>query len=70
MFASRYVHQLAERDLIAVAPPLFACFAVWLARGMPRSQPATSIIAGLVAVPAVLLPVRTLVTAAAAPMRS
>ena len=67
VFASRYVHQLAERDLIAVAPPLFACFAVWLARGMPRSQPATSIIAGLVAVPAVLLPVRTLVTAAAAP---
>jgi hypothetical protein len=67
VFASRYVHQLAERDLIAVAPPLFSCFAVWLSRGMPRPQPATSIVAGVVALPAVLLPVRTLVTAAAAP---
>ena len=63
VFASKYVHQLAERDLIALAPPLFACFAVWLSRGMPRPQPATLVIAGVVALPAVLLPVQTLVTA-------
>ena len=67
VFASRYVGQLAERDLIAAAPPLMVCFAVWLSRGMPRPQPATSIIAFLAAVPALLLPVRTLVTADAAP---
>ena len=41
MFASRYVGQLAERDLIAAAPALFGCFVVWLSRGMPRAQPAT-----------------------------
>ncbi len=67
VFASRYVGQLAERDLIVVAPPLFICLAVWLARGIPRSQPSTSIIAFAIAVPAVLLPVRTLATPFAAP---
>jgi hypothetical protein len=67
VFASRYVGQLAERDLIAAVPPLLACFAVWLARGMPRPQPATSIVAALAAVPAVLLPVQTLVTPQAMP---
>ena len=66
-FASRYVGQLAERDLIVAAPPLFACLAVWLARGLPRPQPATSIIALAIAVPAVLLPVRALVTPYATP---
>ena len=67
VFASRYVGHLAERDLIVVAPPLFVCLAVWLARGIPRPQPATSIIAFAIAVPAVLLPVRKLVTPYAAP---
>ena len=67
LFASRYVGHLAERDMIVVAPPLFICLCVWLARGAPRPQPATSIIAFAVAVPAVLLPVRTLVTPFAAP---
>ncbi|MCY7301658.1 MAG: glycosyltransferase family 39 protein [Thermoleophilia bacterium] len=67
VFASRYVGHLAERDLIVVAPPLFVCLGVWLARGVPRPQPATSIIAFAIAVPAVLLPVRTLVTPFAAP---
>jgi Dolichyl-phosphate-mannose-protein mannosyltransferase len=67
VFASRYVGQLAERDLVVAVPPILACFAVWLSRGLPRPQPATSFVAALVAVPAVLLPVRVLVTPAAAP---
>ena len=67
IFASRYVGQLAERDLIAAVPPMLVCFVVWLSRGMPRPQPATSIVAAAAAVPAVLLPVRTLVTAACPP---
>jgi hypothetical protein len=67
VFASRYFHQLAERALIAAVPPLVASFVVWLSRGMPRPQPATSILALLVGLPALLLPVRTLVTPAAAP---
>ena len=67
IFASRYVGQLAERDLIAAVPPLLVCFVVWLSRGMPRPQPATSIIAAAAAIPALLLPVRTLVTPHAAP---
>jgi hypothetical protein len=67
VFASRYVGQLAERDLIVAAPPLFTCLAVWLARGLPRPQPATSIIAVAIAAPAVLLPIRTLVTPSATP---
>jgi hypothetical protein len=66
-FASRYVGQLAERDLVVAAPPLFACLAVWLARGLPRPQPATSVIAFAVAIPALLLPVKELVTPRAAP---
>ena len=66
-FASRYVGQLAERGLIVAAPLLFACLAVWLSRGVPRPQPATSIIAVAIAVPAVLLPVRALVTPSATP---
>ncbi len=67
VFASRYVGQLAERSLIAAAPPLLVCLVVWLSRSMPRPQPVTSIVAALVATAAVLLPMRTLVTAAASP---
>jgi len=66
-FASRYVDGLAERDMIAAAPPLFACLAVWLARGMPRPQPATSVLALAVAIPAVLLPIRDVATPDDAP---
>ena len=62
VFASRYVDGLAERDLVAAAPPLFACLVVWLAAGIPRPQPATSLIALVVAVPAVLLPIRDVAT--------
>lgn len=66
-FASRYVGHLAERDLIIVAPPLFACLAVWLARGLPRPQPSTSIVGLMVATPALLLPVRAVITPHAVP---
>ncbi|MGZ8794706.1 MAG: glycosyltransferase family 39 protein [Gaiellaceae bacterium] len=56
-FASRWVGHIAERDLITVAPPLLLVFALWLARGAPRPQPLTSVVALAVAVPALLLPV-------------
>ena len=56
-FASRWVEHIAERDLLTVAPPLFLVFVLWLARGLPRPQPLTSLVALAVAAPAVLLPV-------------
>ena len=40
VFASHYVGHLAERDMIAAAPPLFLCLAVWLELGAPRTHPA------------------------------
>ncbi len=67
VFASRYVGHLAERDLIIAAPPLFVCLAVWLSRGVPRPQPATSIVAFVVAIPAVFLPIRVIAAPDAAP---
>ena len=67
VFASRFVGHLAERDLIAAAPPILACFVVWLSRGAPRPQPSTSFIACLVALPALLLPVRALFVPIATP---
>ena len=66
-FASLHVHQLAERDLITVAPPIFVTFTVWLGRGMPRPQPVTSIAACVVLACAVFLPVGKLVTDKAVP---
>ena len=67
VFASRYVGQLAERDLIAALPPLFLSFALWLKRGAPRPQPWTALLALAVAVPAVLLPFDRFVTDRAVP---
>jgi Dolichyl-phosphate-mannose-protein mannosyltransferase len=67
VFASRFVGHLAERQLITAAPPLFLAFALWLQRGAPRPQPATSVAALLVAVPVLLLPVRDLAVPDAAP---
>ena len=55
-FASRFVEHVTERQLLSVAPPIFVAFAVWLARGAPRPQPSSSIIAFLVAASALLLP--------------
>lgn len=66
-FASLNVHQLAARDLITVAPPIFVAFTVWLGRGMPRPQPITSIAVCVVAACAVFLPVGTLVRDQAVP---
>jgi hypothetical protein len=64
-FASRFVEHVTERQLLSVAPPIFVAFAVWLERGAPRPQPATSIIAFLVAASALLLPLDRVTTLAA-----
>ena len=64
-FASRFVEHVTERQLLSVAPPVFVAFAVWLERGAPRPQPATSIIAFLVAASALLLPLDRVTTLAA-----
>jgi hypothetical protein len=65
VFASRYVGQLAERDLIGLAPLLFLAFALWLKRGAERRYWATSIVALAVAASLVVLPLDRLVTATA-----
>jgi hypothetical protein len=67
VFASRYVGQLAERDLIYLAPILFLGFALWLDEGAARSYWSMSIVGVLVALPIVLLPLDRLVTASAPP---
>lgn len=65
-FASVYVNGLSGRYLLPLAPVLFVGFAVWLARGAPR----TRLAAGLVAVGALGLllavPLRDLVVQEAA----
>ena len=66
-FASRFVDHVTERQLLSVAPPVFVAFSVWLARGLPRPQPATSIIAIAVAAPTLLLPLDRVATRATAP---
>lgn len=67
VFASRHVGGLAERDLIPLAPLLFLGFALWLERGAPRPHWATGLVAigGLTLV--ALLPIDSLVSAAAIP---
>ena len=64
-FASRFVEHVTERQLLSVAPPAFVAFAVWLHRGAPRPQPATSIVAFVVAAAALLLPLDRVTTPAA-----
>jgi hypothetical protein len=66
-FASRFVDHVTERQLLSIAPPVFIAFAVWLARGLPRPQPATSIVAIAVAAPTLLLPLDRVATPASAP---
>jgi Dolichyl-phosphate-mannose-protein mannosyltransferase len=44
VFASRYVGHLAERDLIAAAPPLFLCLVLWLELGAPRTRRRVAIV--------------------------
>ncbi|HUG65203.1 MAG TPA: hypothetical protein VMK83_08300 [Gaiellaceae bacterium] len=65
-FASRFIDHITERQLLSVAPPVFVVFAVWLARGLPRPQPTTSIVAITVAASALLLPIERITTRAAA----
>jgi hypothetical protein len=67
VFASRYVGHLAERDLIAAAPPLFLCLVLWLELGAPRTsrRVATVGVAGAACVFA--WPLHTLVTPEALP---
>jgi hypothetical protein len=65
-FASRFVDHITERQLLSVAPPVFVAFAVWLGRGLPRPQPATSIVAVAVAASALLVPLERVATRAAA----
>jgi hypothetical protein len=67
VFASRYVGQLAERDLICLAPILFLAFALWLDEGALRSYWSMSIAGLLVAAPLVFLPLDRLVTISAPP---
>ncbi len=67
VFASRHVGQLAERDLLALAAPLFVGFALWLDRGAPRTRLAASVVALAVAAPVLLLPLNKLVKQAALP---
>ena len=67
VFASQFVRHFAERDLIAVLPPLFLVLALWLQRGAPRSQPWTAVLAVAVALPAFLLPIERFATLVAAP---
>jgi hypothetical protein len=65
-FASRWVGQIAERNLITAAPPLLLVLTLWLARGLPRPQPVFSAVALAVALPALLLPVARFATQDAA----
>ena len=64
-FASRFVEHVTERQLLSVAPPVFVAFAAWLHRGAPRPQPATSVVAFIVAAAALLLPLDRVTTPAA-----
>ena len=57
IFASEHVERLAERDLVAVLPPLFVGFAVWLAQAAPRPRVAAAVTAFVAAALVLLLPV-------------
>ena len=59
--------RIQERYVVGAAPVLFVIAVVWLGRGMPRPQPATSIAALVVCAPALLLPVRHLAVTGAIP---
>src|SRR2546426_698998 len=67
VFSSRFSGVLLERNLITLAPPLFLVFSVWLARGLPRPQPLTTVACAVFVAPALALPVTRLTDPAAAP---
>jgi hypothetical protein len=66
-FASQAFGVLNERALISIAPPMFVALAAWVHAGLPRPEPWASIAAVLVSLPALLLPVNTVVTTFAVP---
>ncbi len=66
-FASLYVRHLAERDMIAAAPPLFICLAVWLELGAPRTIRRTLLVSAVVLVTVLAWPLHTMLGAAAYP---
>ena len=67
VFASHYVGHLAERDMIAAAPPLFLCLAVWLELGAPRTTRRTLLVSGVALVLVLAWPLHTLLAPAALP---
>ena len=64
VFASHYVGHVAERDMIAVAPPLFLCLAIWLEAGAPRTGRRTLLVSGVALVLLLAWPLRLLAPAA------
>ncbi len=67
VFSSRFSGVLLERNLITLAPPLFVIFSLWLARGLPRPQPVTTIAVVVATAPALALPAARLTDPNAAP---
>ena len=67
VFASEHVNQLAERDLIGLAPVLFVGFAAWLARGAVRPRVAAALVALAALAVLLALPLRDLVQQRAIP---
>ena len=67
LFASQHVGQIAERDMLCLAPSLLVCFALWLARPERRTR-MTAAVAGAIALVAVsTIPLGTFVTDQALP---
>jgi len=67
VFASHYVGHVAERDMIAVAPPLFLCLAIWLEAGAPRTGRRTLLVSGVALVLLLAWPLHRLLAPAALP---
>ena len=66
IFASRWVDHVVLRDLLPVVPPLLLVLVLWTARRLPRPAPLTQLSALVLAVPAVLFPVKQFAVQAAA----
>jgi hypothetical protein len=66
VFAAMWVGHMAERNLLAVAPPVFLAFSLWLDRGAPRAPVAPVVFVAALALVAVV-PWDELATAAAIP---
>jgi hypothetical protein len=67
VFASHYVGHLAERDMIAAAPSLFLCLAVWLELGAPRTVRRTLLVSGVSLVLVLAWPLHRLLAREALP---